>query len=141
MKALLIFLLFILLLPLYSQDDSLEFTDYSCSCIKSLPYKTMPDSFKLGLKYPNPSAYNFYEYFSVPESSIVKFLVNDISLNQVKETEFCLIVPGNYQISFAELLKPIEDFKSGVYFFEMNAFSPITYKQVFKGSRKVVFVK
>jgi len=141
MKTLNILLFVIIVIPLYSQEDSLKYSDFSCSCIKSLPNKTMPDSFKLGLKYPNPGAYYGYEYFSIAETSLVKFKVSDINPKIVTQTEFYLLLQGNYQLTWINLLKPIEDIKSGVYYLEMTVISPKNYKQVFKGDKRVLLVK
>jgi hypothetical protein len=125
---------------LYAQADSLIFDDCSCDCIEK-HQDALPNSFFIGQKYPNQPPHYFYEYFGIPETSLVKFNMYDAETKLLAQTEYCLLRQGEYKIILIELLKSAGSYKSGVYFLEMLAISPQTHQQKFRNSKKVLFVK
>lgn len=133
--------LFIIFLnvSLYAQIDSINYSDCNCDCIEKYQ-DAIPDSFFIGQKYPNPFPQYYYDYFGIPETSLVKFNMYDAEAQHIAQTEYCFLKQGKYKIIWIELLKSAGSYKSGVYFLEMLAISPKTQQQKFRKSKKVLLV-
>lgn len=132
--------IFFLNVSLYAQIDSINYSDCSCDCIVKLQ-DALTDSFFIGQKYPNPFPHYYYDYFGIPETSLVRFNMYNADSNLFAQTEYCLLEQGRYKINWIELLKSAGSYESGVYFLEMLAISPQTQQQKFRNSKKVLFVK
>jgi hypothetical protein len=133
--------IFILALQIYAQSYSIDYPDCTFDKLSGPEYVSAPDSFYLGRNVPSPSAHFIYEFFGIPELSLVTFSVYDSGKVVFGETSLCLVESGNYQLNWYEDLLNNKEIRSGIYFVEMKAFSTVTKELSFKKNKRVLFIK
>lgn len=96
----------------------------------------IPTEFKLFQNYPNPFNPKSYIKYQLPFNSIVKITVFNLLGQEVGTLLNTQQKAGTYEIEFNSA-----NLSSGVYFYRINAYDPLSGKQLFGDIKKAVVLK
>ena len=102
---------------------------------------TVPDKFKLYDNFPNPFNPSTTISYDLKQWSLVKIDIYDLLGRNVLSIGETIKPPGQHSFQFYGTDQIGQKLSSGIYFYNLTVKEPMSKKEVFSGTKKMMIVK